>query len=171
MPKRNPSDFAATFDRHFDDVYGYVAYRLVPDLDAAAEVTQEVFLAALKGWAAYRGNGPPLNWLRAIARRKVADHFRSRPSQGRQVNVDVLATPADDAGPAERALLVSQVMRSLPGDYAELLEEKYLEGLSVREIAQRRKATEKAVESALSRARLAFREKFLKMQPNEEITK
>jgi DNA-directed RNA polymerase specialized sigma24 family protein len=56
----------------------------------------------------------------------------------------------------------------LPQDYANLLEEKYLDGLSVRQIAQRRGVGEKSVESALSRAREAFREKYERLQIQQE---
>ena len=126
--------FEAAFERCFDDVYGYVAYRVGPDVEAAANLTQEVFLAALKGWRRFRGDASPLTWLRAIARRKVADHFRARPRAEPPRRADVSEAPsAEDAAAQDKAVVISRVMRSLPGDYADLLEEKYLEGLSVRQ--------------------------------------
>ncbi len=85
MPEDKSESLEAVFDRHFDDVYGYVAYRLAPDLEAARDVTQEVFLAALRSWASYRGDGAVVSWLRAIARRKVADHLRLRGGRDCQV--------------------------------------------------------------------------------------
>jgi DNA-directed RNA polymerase specialized sigma24 family protein len=61
-------------------------------------------------------------------------------------------------------------MRELPVKYADLLEEKYLEGLSVADIARRRGESDKAVESNLSRARDAFRQAFARMNQAKEIT-
>jgi len=162
-------DFASVFERHFGDVYGYVAYRLGGDAASAGEVTQEVFLAALRSWASYRGDGAPLTWLRAIARRKVVDHFRARARRGARVDLDALpAPPAEQAEATPQAALVAAVMRSLPGEDAELLEEKYLDGLSLREMAGRRRRTEKAVESALSRARERFRQSFRRLKSRQE---
>ena len=162
--------FEAAFERCFDEVYGYVAYRVAPDVEAAADLTQEVFLAALKGWGRFRGDASPLTWLRAIARRKVADHFRARPRAEPPTIADVSEAPSGkDEAAQDKAVLISRVMGSLPGDYADLLEEKYLEGLSVRQIARRRKASQQAVSSALHRAREAFRETFLRLQTNEEM--
>lgn len=155
-------DLENSFDRHIDDVYSYVAYRVAPDREAARDIAQEVFLAALKGLAKFRGNDDGArHWLRGIARHKVADHFRARfPHVDRDAlgigvpDQTATQTPGDRQ---RRALMVSWVMRQLPGRYADLLEDKYLEGLSVRAIARQRETTEKAVESALSRARDAFR--------------
>jgi RNA polymerase sigma-70 factor (ECF subfamily) len=148
-----------------------VAYRLSPDLEAAADVTQEVFLAAVKGWKGYRGDGSPLTWLRAIARHKVADHLRARLRRPAQLSPEALpaAVPEEEAG--RRATLIAGVMRSLPDGYAELLEEKYLEGLSVGQIARHRRSSEKAVESSLTRARRAFREGLLKLRAKQESPK
>jgi len=163
-------DFEQIFDRYFEKVYSYVAYRLAGDSELAKDVTQEVFLAALKALADFRGEGSVLTWLRSIARNKVADHFRALdaphpPTPGSRADDTAIGLSPDE----QRAVAVSLVMQQLPSSYAELLEEKYLEGLSVREIAKRKKMTEKAVESALSRARQAFRETFQKMQSSKEV--
>ena len=172
MPGKTRRGFRAVYDRHFEQVYGYIAYRLAPDLNTAADVTQEVFLAAVRAWDSYRGTGSRLTWLRAIARRKVVDHYRARGRRGREVPLEasLLEARGDDAPPAERAAMVSLVMRSLPGHQAELLEDKYLEGLSVRQMAGGRKMTEGAVTAALFRARQAFREAWQRCQNTQEIS-
>jgi RNA polymerase sigma-70 factor (ECF subfamily) len=170
MPEDGSQSLEAIFDRYFGDVYGYVAYRLAPDLEPAGDVTQEVFLAALRSWASYRGDGTVLAWLRAIARRKVADHLRIRRGRDCQADMDVLSqsAAARDVGPQKRALTLAQVMGTLRTEYVELLEEKYLEGLSVRQMAQRHARTEKAIESALSRARQMLKKTFLRLEARQE---
>lgn len=172
MPEGNVESFPSVFDRCFGEVYGYVAYRLAPDHDAAQDVTQEVFLAAWQRWGSYRGDGLVLSWLRGIARRKVADHLRVKIRGRGPAETEGVADPAASGQTRleERSLLLAQVMRLLPAEYVELLEEKYLEGLAVREIAQRRGRTEKAIESALSRARDMLRTTFQRLQSREEIT-
>jgi RNA polymerase sigma-70 factor, ECF subfamily len=171
MPEYNREAFEVVFDRHFDDVWGYVAWRLAPDQASAQDVVQEVFLAALAGWDSYRGDGPVLSWLRAIARRKLADHFGRRGRQDRFEDMDALGQPAiagcEDAD--QRTLLLAEAMRRLPAEAVELLEEKYLEGLSLREMGERHARTGAAVESALSRARELLRNTFLRLQRQQEV--
>jgi RNA polymerase sigma-70 factor (ECF subfamily) len=55
---------------------------------------------------------------------------------------------------------VHETLDSLPGRYGDVLEWKYIEGASMKEISERLQSTPKAVESMLSRARLAFFEAF-----------
>jgi DNA-directed RNA polymerase specialized sigma24 family protein len=54
----------------------------------------------------------------------------------------------------------------LPQHYREALEAKYVSRRSVREIAAASSASEKSIESLLTRARQAFRETFLALARN-----
>jgi RNA polymerase sigma factor (sigma-70 family) len=54
--------------------------------------------------------------------------------------------------------LVHVALDRLPSHYARVLEWKYLEGYTMKEIAGRIDSTSKAVESLLTRARIAFRD-------------
>ncbi len=176
MPNTANRNFEKLFDQHFEQVYSYLAYRVSPDREAAKDLTQEVFLAALKNWESYRGDGSALTWLRSIARNKVADHFRKLPARSSlaEIDLDQFADSFNSSSARDRqdqAALVSLIIRRLPHDYAELLEQKYQEGLSVKQIAQLGKKTEKAVASALTRARESFRKVFKQLQnPKEHQT-
>ena len=68
--------------------------------------------------------------------------------------------PEDALEHAEVARRVHTVLDRLPGRYSDALEWKYVDGLSVQEIAERLRVTPKAAESLLSRAREAFRDGF-----------
>lgn len=172
MGSKGGSDFDQIFDRYFEQVYSYVAYRVAGDSQAAEDITQEVFLAALKALPDFRGDGSALTWLRSIVRNKVADHFRIQGSfEPRPTDQKLAEVESHGSEQQEQAVLVSLAIRQLPEGYAELLEEKYLERLSVKEIARRKKMTEKAVESALSRAREAFRRIFQRLEARRELTK
>jgi RNA polymerase sigma-70 factor (ECF subfamily) len=74
--KRTPELFTAIFDRHYRNIYGYVARRLGPDL--AEDVTSETFLTAFDRRHSYdvaRGDARP--WLYGIASNLVARHVRA----------------------------------------------------------------------------------------------
>src|SRR5437763_597978 len=61
---------------------------------------------------------------------------------------------------SETSRLVQLVLDRLPGRYGDALEWKYIDGLSVAEIAERLGVGVKAAESTLTRARSAFRDAF-----------
>src|SRR4029453_13673829 len=63
----------------------------------------------------------------------------------------------------ELAQLVHVALDALPRRYADALEWKYIDGLSVKEIAVRLDLGLKAAESLLTRARNAFRDSFLSL--------
>ncbi len=169
-------EIAELFDRHFDAVYSYVAYRTAPDLSLAADISQDVFEAAMRGLTELRKPESARSWLVGIARNKVADHYRRNQRHGKaepftEVMADRLTDP--DGPPAERsrrerAMRVSLVLRQLSDHQADLLEDKYLRSLPVRTIAEEQDTTEKAVESALTRAREAFRIAFAALEAAEE---
>ncbi|MCH5376734.1 MAG: hypothetical protein JJ992_22440, partial [Planctomycetes bacterium] len=60
----------------------------------------------------------------------------------------------------EIAQFVRVTLEHLPTRYATALEMKYVSGESVADIARRLELSEKAAESVLSRARVAFKERF-----------
>jgi RNA polymerase sigma-70 factor, ECF subfamily len=164
----------ALFDRYFEQVYAYVAYRTAPDGEAARDVTQEVFLAACRSAESLRNDGVAMAWLRAIARAKVADYFRSAARRSETPTPTETLAELPAANPdvhwnaqQARAVQVARILRSLPEGYGNVLEEKYLDGMSVREMAARRGQSEKAVESALTRARTAFRNAWAATQGQE----
>ena len=66
---------------------------------------------------------------------------------------------------AELGRLVHVALDQLPPHYGHALTWKYLDGLSVKEIASRLELSPKAAESLLTRARLAFRDGFAALTP------
>ena len=62
--------------------------------------------------------------------------------------------------------MVNATMAQLPPHYRQTLEAKYLGGKRVRDLASQWGASEKAVESQLTRARKAFRATFLALTRN-----
>lgn len=169
------------FDRHFDDIYAYLAFRVAPDTDAARDLSQEVFAAALTSLGSLRDGNAARGWLLQIARNKVADHFRQRAKHNHLSLSTVLDTyERTTTGRAdqeqvrarqERALLISTIMRQLPQKQIDMLEDKYIRDLSVESMATLHNTTPKAIESALSRARDAFRRMYASAQATEESAK
>ena len=164
----NPEARARLFDRYLDPVYEFVFYRVGRRADVAEEVVQEVFTRALAHMDRYDpARGDFGQWLGGISRNAIRDLARKSRAPGSALGGD--PTPILDGvrgrddpvreavrRDGEQALL--RALTALPGRYRDLLRWKYMEGLSVREIARRKETTEKAVEGMLGRARVALRD-------------
>jgi RNA polymerase sigma-70 factor (ECF subfamily) len=114
----------------------------------------------------YRGESAIFTWLCAVCRNEIAGHFR-RSRRGEvpldetdEDNSVAVGDPETEYLARESDELVHIVLDTLPPRHARILEWKYVDGLSVREIAQRIDLGEKAAESLLTRARAAFRAIF-----------
>lgn len=166
----NEAAFETLYERYLPSVWRYAFAQLAGHVAAAEDVVSETFLAAVRQVARLRPEGGSVGgWLIGIARHKVGDVRRRR---GRVRTGTVPEEPArDDDGPAapleaaETRAQVAAVMDGLPDDQRQAMEWKYMDDLSVREIARRLGRTEKAAETVLYRARNAFREAFERRTP------
>lgn len=159
---------AKLVELHVDTIYAYVGSRLVPRVDNVDDLTQEIFLAAWKSLAGYRGESPLRAWLLGIARHKVEDYYRDKLREPEPL-------PEDDSGelqdepPLQLDELLDQarltekvrgVIEQMPQREALLLLWRYWEKRSAREVSQRIGRSEKAVERSLARARAEFRKRW-----------
>ena len=163
--RKASAEFVAIYS---GDVYSYVRHRLLPRTDLAEDLTQEVFLAAWEGLHSFRGDSSLRNWLLAIARNRIEDHYRRRLREPFPSDVES-PDPADDS-PELRldeeidrqrlSVRTRQVLGTLPEIYSFVLLWRYWEKRSVQEIAAETGRTEKAVERLLARARAVFRARW-----------
>lgn len=168
--------FDEFFNRYFDRLYRFALVRLNQDSHAAEDVVQQTLCRAMQKIKLYNGESALFTWLCRICRNAIADTFRAkdRPpahtvpfedtDEIRRALESLTAMSADD--PQQSALshqihrLVHAVLDCLPTRYGQVLELKYIDGLTVKEIAVRMKVGPKAAESLLGRARIAFRDAF-----------
>lgn len=82
---RDPEALEIFYRAHLQAVQHFVARR-VDSPEDAADLTAEVFLAAIDASRTYRGDAVPRAWLYGIARHVVASHHRSVAKAVRAVN-------------------------------------------------------------------------------------
>jgi len=168
--------FTEFFDGYFPGLFRFARARMDRDDDAAEEVVQATLCAAISKLSTYRGEAALFTWLCTFCRHEISAYYRRTQRDHAAVRLveddpDVAAalealSAASDAGPEamvrrdETARLVHVLLDRLPPRYATVLEWKYIDGLSVKEIAERIDLSAKAAESLLTRAREAFREGF-----------
>lgn len=173
MLKGDERAMEAFGDTYFPPLYRYAVGRLSGNGELARDIVQTTVVKALRRLRSFRGEAPLISWLRACCRNEIAMYFR-------HAAIVPMLTENDDAAPVleavpnppqvdqpersllrqESAQLVHETLDSLPPQYAQVLELKYLERLPVKEIASRLALGPKAAESMLTRARGAFRRRF-----------
>lgn len=118
-----------------------VAMRALGDPDEAADVTQQVFIAAWQGRARYRpAAGGLAGWLIGITRHKIADAWATRSRERKILNGTATATPQmADGSPSsaqlvDRMLLTDEVSR-LAEPQRSIMRLAFYDGLTHGEIA------------------------------------
>jgi RNA polymerase sigma factor (sigma-70 family) len=106
-------DFTRVYDRHVDQVFGFLAYRVIAR-DDAEDLTQLTFERALRAWSRYDpARAQPATWLLAIARNTLIDHYRAS-GRRRYLTLDEMGEHEPVAGPAEFDLGVSsEILQAL----------------------------------------------------------
>ena len=150
--QRDPSRFADLYERHFEQVYAFVASR-VRDHDAAEDVTSEVFHKALASLRTYQWRGAPfVAWLIRIAANAIAD--RTRRAAREVVDSDNLpdAGTNPDVDRIDERARIFRLVNELAEDQRRVIIERFVEERSIREIASRLKKTEGAIKQLQFRA-------------------
>jgi RNA polymerase sigma-70 factor (ECF subfamily) len=153
----------------FDNLYNYVLWRCGGRRDWADEIVQETWLTAARRMRKFSPRqGTFLAWLRGIAANVLRNHLRrqkkfyqtQRPAEATVDKSSLVELNQSDCQQQEQ---IAVVLSALPDRHEAVLRAKYLEGLSVAEIAVSWNATPKTIESLLSRARAAFRDSYQNM--------
>ncbi len=128
--QRDRKRFGALYERNFDAVYAYVARR-VPNRSDAEDITATAFHKALANLHRFEWRGVPFAaWLIRIAANEIADRApRRAPS--------LLPLPDDSTlEQVEHRAMLFQHVRALPADQRRVLEMRFAEQWTVREIAE-----------------------------------
>ncbi len=156
-------DFAALYEEMLPNVYRYATARL--GVLVGEEVCSDVFHAAAKALREGRGAEVTPAWLMTVARNKVIDQWRRQERRQKITHlvsvrrVDLIEPSAEDEA-SKQWTDVMHALDQLPERYRTLLTLRYLDDLTVAELARVSGQSESATESALARARTAFRTLF-----------
>ena len=156
--------------RAFDELIGrwaapLAAYagRVSQDDDAAAELTQDIWLRVFRGIDRLRDAQRFRSWLFGIAHRAFADSLRGRYAALPAAESDVDQV-ADEGAQADHADLdqIEHGLARLPPVEREILTLFYLQELSIEETAEALSIALGTVKSRLHRARRLLRHEFEK---------
>ncbi len=158
----DPEAFARLVREHQDRLCNFLR-RYTRNRQDAEDLAQDTFVKAYKNLHRYEHRTSFAAWLYTIARRTVYNHHRdSRRTE--ELNFDVACdaeTPSASAERAEKNDSVWQQVRQLKSPYQEVVVLRYLEEMSIQEIAKVLNRTQTGVKILLFRARNQLR----KLQP------
>ncbi len=160
-----PEAFRAFYEEALPRVYSYFFHRCGGAASVAEDLTQDTFLAAVAEIRKGKSVTAAVPWVLGIAKHKLLDHYRRQKREERkaamsreaQLSEDRLST-VDEGESRERALAA---LGSIPAFQRAALVLRYLDGMSVPEVARALGRSVRATESLLARGRESFKRVYL----------
>jgi len=171
--QREPHRFAELYEENFERVYAYVERR-VSNRSDAEDVTAEVFHHAFANLGRFEWRGAPFAaWLYRIASNAIMDRWKRA---ARERDTPAAGHPPDereDANPEEieRRARLFRLVAELPSEQRAVIEMRFAEGKSIREIARQIRRSEGAVKQLQFRGVQTLRTMWGKKAAGKSRTK
>jgi RNA polymerase sigma-70 factor (ECF subfamily) len=158
--------------RYQRPISAYV-YRMVGDYESALDLTQEIFIKVYNSLRRYRSEFKFSTWIYKIAHNSAVDHLRRTAtreqslisgSEGDQFELPIESgrlSPEQESERKERRNEIESVIRTLPGNYRELIILRHSRDLTYEEIVEVTGLPLGTVKNRLFRAREMMRQTFL----------
>jgi RNA polymerase sigma-70 factor, ECF subfamily len=166
---QDPASLLGFYDTALPSVYGYLSTRCGTRA-LAEELTSETFLAAVD---AARSDDPPalsIPWIIGVARHKLVDHWRREAREERNLRAlqDTRGNTREDPWDTRLDVLrAREVLEGLGPHHRAVLTLRYLDDLSVPQVADLMQRSLHATEALLVRARAAFRHAYTETEPGD----
>ncbi len=171
----DPPDLSLWVHTYGDQLFRYAIVR-VGDREAARDLVQETFLAAVRARGRFAGRSSPGTWLTGILKHKIVDHFRKRSREPADAGLDPeegrfqedgrwkdppalwKQDPSLVLGRRQFWEILHRCLAELPPRRAGVFTLRELEGLATEELCKQLEITPTNLWVLLHRARLALRE-------------
>lgn len=171
--QRNEAAFAKLYEAYFDKIYRYVVSK-IGDRMEAEDITQQVFLNALKSISSYEIRKTPFSaWLFRIAHNQMVDFLRKKTKRP--------SVPLDDAPPqvggedpekiTEDKFDIEQLKeatKKLTDLQREVISLRFASELSITEVARIMGKSEGAIKALQHSAILALRRSLVVTENGNE---
>ena len=163
--QRDQEAFAQLYEENFDKIYRYIVLK-IGNKTEAEDMTQQVFLNALKSISSFKWKGIPFSaWLFRIARNQVVDYLRKKTRQATAPLDESLAS--SDSTPeliAEQKLDTEQLLAAttrLTSAQREVISLRFTSELPIAQVAKIMGKNEGAVKALQHSAIVALRKALL----------
>lgn len=137
--KENKQFFGFLYEKYYEQIFVFI-FKKLQDEDITGEVCSLTFLKAMSNLEKYEDRGFPFSsWLYRIASNEVNQYFRKNK---KNITVEVnehslteIVEELDIENKEEQIALVLKAIEELPLEKSQLIELRYFEELSFKEIA------------------------------------
>jgi RNA polymerase sigma-70 factor (ECF subfamily) len=172
LSKNNEKMFNHFFEMYFPRLYRFTIVRVDGDKELSQEIVQDTLISALKSIKQYRGEAPLFSWLCQINRNQINGYFRKNKLDKITNHItdnpdiqevfdnikDITSQNPDNRYENDRLRdVITSTLDNLPNGYGDVLEWKYIDKLSINEIAEKLNTSATSIQSKLARAREAFK--------------
>jgi RNA polymerase sigma-70 factor (ECF subfamily) len=154
--------FTQLYDLYFDKVYKYMYFRIRRQVESE-DLTQEVFIKALKAIGSYKpGKTPFAAWIFRIAHNQMIDFVRKKDKY-KSTSIDEVTYVVGNEDPvsdAERNMEVEELsaaIEELPPAQQEVISLRFIAGLSISEVAKIAGKSEGTVKALQFNATISLR--------------
>ena len=138
--QNNPARFAPLYEKYHRQIFLFIIKR-VKNEDLAGDITSRVFLKALLNIKKFKFQGYPLSsWLYRIASNETNMYFRKSKKTNEveimESDVIELMTEMKEGVDEDRQGLLIEALNGLPLELTELIEFRYFEKMSFKEIGE-----------------------------------
>jgi len=146
----DPARFVELYDRNVDRVYAFISRR-AGSRAVAEDVTAEVFEPALTKLGKFEWRGVPfVAWLYRIASNALADHWKRERRDSHDLPPDV--PDEREHQDLERRVSLFQLVDRLPDAQRQVIQMRFVEDRTIREVAAALDRSEGAVKQLQLRA-------------------
>ncbi len=138
--QKEPARFRPLYNRYYEPIFRYLYQRTI-DEDLTADLCSQVFLKAMQRLGEYTFMGVPFSaWLYRIAANELAQHYRA--AQKKRVvgiddaNLSDMIEEMEEESPEWMRNLLVQALDGLKEHELDLIEMRFFEQRSFREIAE-----------------------------------
>ncbi|HEV7232164.1 MAG TPA: sigma-70 family RNA polymerase sigma factor [Bacteroidia bacterium] len=142
----NPALFEVLYDRYYERIFSFI-YQRLDDKELAFDISSQVFLKAMQNLPAYRFKGVPFaSWLFRIAKSEVYQVFREQKAE-RTVNIEKVSLKGMVEEMTEDFYepyydILKDSIAELPEDDLQIVEMRFFEKRSFKEIGEILEITE-----------------------------
>lgn len=150
LAKEDQYYFGVLYDKYFDQIFSFVFKRLGQNEGVAGDITQQTFMKAMANLSKYEDRGLLFSsWLYRIAQNEVSMYFRKQKKnftvpidENRVIEVATEASLSSEYMTAEQQEKLIEMLNGLESDDLDLIELRFFEKLSFKQIAEIYKISE-----------------------------
>lgn len=168
LKNKDPEVLEKLYKECRDKIYNFIIVRTNGNREAAEEIFGETIYSIIKSVSNIKSDKNILGWMFQIAKRRLYDYIKKNKKDENNVEFlnDISASEdniIEELLDKEKLLMTNIAMDSIKPEFKEILELKYINDMSQKEIAKKLNKSVSAIENMLYRAREALKNELLKI--------